>query len=196
MQVRRATQQDAPELVATLSSAFAEDPLMTWISHGRPDQQERLEHLFRAVVGANVRRPDHELQLTAGGAAVWYPPHRWRTSTGELLRALPRLLRAFGPANPRPLRVHSAMEAAHPREPHVYLEYLGVRADRQGQGVGSALLADMCARLDRDGSASYLENSNPRNTPLYAAHGFVVRGSVPLPEGCPPLLPMWREPRT
>ena len=46
-------------------------------------------------------------------------------------------------------------------------------------------------RVDAAGAPAYLENSNPRNTPLYQRHGFVARKNI-APHGCPPMVAMWR----
>jgi GNAT superfamily N-acetyltransferase len=93
------------------------------------------------------------------------------------------------------MRVASAIESAHPEEPHVYLFYVGVHQDNRGQGLGAALLAPMLERCDREGIPVYLENSNPPNEGFYARLGFAQRGTISLPKGAPPLTPMWREPR-
>ena len=86
------------------------------------------------------------------------------------------------------------IEERHPDEPaHWYLPCIGVRPDRQGQGVGSALLEHMTERLDREGVPAYLEASSERNRALYLRHGFEIRGELTLPEG-PTLWLMWREP--
>ncbi len=55
------------------------------------------------------------------------------------------------------------------------------------------MLAANLERADAAGMPAYLENSNPRNTPLYERHGFVAQKNI-APKGCPPLLAMWRKP--
>ena len=127
--------------------------------------------------------------------AIWKGLDQWKTPTTTVLRQAPAITRAFGVGNLRPLRVLGAMEKAHPSEPHYYLEAIGTRQDWQSKGVGSAVMAAMLERCDREGLPAYLESSNPRNIPFYARHGFEVRPLVPLPPGAPPMTPMWREPR-
>jgi GNAT superfamily N-acetyltransferase len=85
------------------------------------------------------------------------------------------------------------MDKAHPKDEHYYLAFLGIRRSAQGTGLGSALLSSMIERCDAEGVPAYLENSNPRNTALYARHGFEERDYLAVPKGCPPLLGMWRE---
>jgi ribosomal protein S18 acetylase RimI-like enzyme len=71
---------------------------------------------------------------------------------------------------------------------------LGVDPAFQRQGYGSALLADMLDRCDREHAAAYLESTNPRNIPLYQRHGFRLLGTVQV-GSAPPLFPMSREVR-
>jgi len=89
----------------------------------------------------------------------------------------------------------AAEHAKRPREPHFYLAILGVRPDRQGTGLGSALLSRTLSRLDEAGAPAYLESSNPVNVPLYQRHGFRAVDEIRLPGGGPSELCMWREPR-
>ena len=122
------------------------------------------------------------------------PPGEWETSPWEQLRLLPAMGAAFRRYLPRVIRAIAALEANHPHERHWYLPFIGVRPDRQGNGIGSALLAHMEARLDAEGLPAYLEASSERNRALYVRHGFDVTGEVRLPDG-PPMWLMWREPK-
>ena len=94
------------------------------------------------------------------------------------------------------LRTLATLERVHPRQPHYHLAYVGTHPDRQGRGLGTAVLEPMLDRCDTEGVAAYLENSKPRNEAFYARHGFVATGPIPLPDGAPPMMAMWREPRT
>jgi GNAT superfamily N-acetyltransferase len=100
-----------------------------------------------------------------------------------------------GRALSRVLPAVAALGARHPRPSHWYLSELAVDPPAQGHGVGSALLADRLTLCDRDGAAAYLENSNPRNTPLYERHGFRPLEEHRMGGDGPPVLLMWRDPR-
>ena len=69
----------------------------------------------------------------------------------------------------------------HPHEPHWYLASLGTAVDRQGKGVGRALMRPVLGALRRRGLPCYLESSKERNVPFYRRHGFEVVEEVPLP---------------
>ena len=70
------------------------------------------------------------------------------------------------------------MDLLHPEEPHAYLGSLGVEPQLQGRGVGSALVAEWVAGLDRDGLAGYLETDRADNVSFYGRFGFEVVGET------------------
>lgn len=195
--VRKATVSDRAEIAGTLASAFSEDPLFSWIAGPRAPLEVRLRIFFAALAKATLRRPDHLLFVSddGTGAALWQPVDRWKVPPGDLIRAMPAILRAFRTRVPAMMGALNAIEKAHPSEPHYYLEILGTRKERQGKGVGSSVMTPMLEQCDREGLGAYLENSNPRNIPFYARHGFEVREEVSCAKDGPALTTMWREPR-
>jgi ribosomal protein S18 acetylase RimI-like enzyme len=197
LSVRKATLTDAPRLAQALASAFQDDPVIAWVF---PDERRR-----RAVLPAfmefrlrELAFPHDQVWMTAGGAAaaVWLPPPgRWQLSRPQRLGLLPALVRFFGLRTASVLAGLERMEARHPDDrSHWYLFILGTEEAAQGRGLGSALLAQMLARVDADGMPVYLESSNERNLALYGRHGFEITGEVAIPGG-PRIWPMWREPR-
>jgi predicted N-acetyltransferase YhbS len=69
-----------------------------------------------------------------------------------------------------------------------------VRPERQGSGLGTAVLRPTLERLDREGARAALETSLERNVALYERLGFAVRAEVALPDGGPPVWVMHRQP--
>ena len=92
-------------------------------------------------------------------------------------------------------QVRSALYTHHrDLPPHWYLLYIGTCPERQGQGLGSALLQAVLDRCDARRVPAYLESSCEKNVPLYRRHGFVEHGTLEPAAGCPPMTPMWRNP--
>jgi GNAT superfamily N-acetyltransferase len=92
-------------------------------------------------------------------------------------------------------RALAALYDHHPQEPHWYLLYVGVTPASQGSGVGSAVMQPVLDQCDREHLPAYLEATCERNRALYRRHGFIDRDLLPLPDGGPPMYPMWRDPR-
>jgi hypothetical protein len=67
---------------------------------------------------------------------------------------------------------------------------------RQGQGIGSALLAHRHSALDAAGLQAYLVAVSPRSRDLYLRHRYTIAatGPIHLPDGGPQMWPMIRTP--
>ena len=194
--VRRATADDLGGMAAALSLSFHDDPVMQFLFRDAPPRPMRYSEQFFLREGARHLR-HQEVYTVDGtpGAAYWDPPGHWKTNPLDIVRMAPLMLRGIGPRTVKALRGLSRMEAAHAKHPeHYYLAVLGTRPDRQGSGIGSALLRPVLERCDQEGIGAYLESSKESNIPYYRRHGFEVTGEVQFPSG-PTLWPMWRDPR-
>jgi ribosomal protein S18 acetylase RimI-like enzyme len=194
LRVRKATGQDLPAVVQTLTVAFFDDPVMTWWVPDPARRSQILSAFFEITV--DVNHPHDELYTTTtvpAAAAVWVPPGA-QPSGEEEERLVARWGDAAEETAERLLAALELMDQHHPRQPHAYLFLLGTRPQWQSRGLGSALLREVLERCDRDATPAYLEASSERNQQLYLRHGFEVTGEIPLPDG-PSLWPMWREPR-
>lgn len=193
MEARALGADDRERAFATLTAAFATDPVSRWVM---ADASAYLR-LFPAVLwgmgGAALARGTALGLLPAGAAgavALWLPP-------GEApdMSAIGAAFADVGLEPPADAPAFfEAMAEAHPHEPHWYLPFIGVDPVAQGRGLGSALMAAALARIDAQGLPAYLENSNPRNRPLYERFGFRVVRDIQF--GSSPLMqPMWRPAR-
>jgi ribosomal protein S18 acetylase RimI-like enzyme len=184
------TEQDVPALAAVLARAFDDDPIAVFANPRASSRPRRLAHFYtgrlRTLVSEELCFTDEDRT----GAALWAPPDRWEVPPREALG----LLRLLSPRTPQMALGFRRVEKLHPREPHFYLSILGVSPEGRGRGLGSALLAPMLERCDREGVGAYLESSKESNIAFYARHGFRVTGETRFPAG-PPMWLMWRDPR-
>ena len=65
-----------------------------------------------------------------------------------------------------------------PVERHWHLGPVGVHVDAQGEGIGSLMMTQFCARMDSLGDLAFLETDLPENVRLYERFGFELRRSV------------------
>ena len=75
-------------------------------------------------------------------------------------------------------RVHDELSEAHLPARHCYLGLLGVRIDRQGQGLGTELLDAWLGEVDSLGLPAYLETDQERNVAFYSRAGFDVSATL------------------
>jgi GNAT superfamily N-acetyltransferase len=193
---RRADKSDTRPLADVLARAFLDDPLMRFILPDEDLRRRRLPRLFRISLGLQYL-PLGVVHTTAdsAGASLWSPPGQWRAPPRVVARSLPRVALALGSRLPVSVRAISAVERCHPTEPHWYLAVIGTEPSRQGQGIGSALMAPVLQRCDDEVVPAYLESSKEANLAFYARHGFEVTSTIDLERGGPRIWPMWREPR-
>lgn len=198
--VRAARTDDVPSVAAVLQRAFQEDPVANYLlaSAHRKDAlaaffalQLRRSYLPRggAVVATKRGAPGVIL-----GAALVAGPHASvaRVADATLSLALWRLLRGtYRPAR----HLGRALAARRPPGPHFYVGTVGVDPLSQRQGIGSDLLAPLCARADAEGCPTFLECSREENVPFYARLGFAL-DTVLSVGGAPPLWLMTRPART
>lgn len=196
--IRNAGTPDAAAITAVLCRAFDADPVMNWVLRQDAGRGAAFEWMFGLSMALTL--PHGEVYTTDDltGAALWTPPGKWSWRAGWFtqLKQAPGFVRSIGVRRLRRVALAvAALEARHPTQPHFYLFQLAVDPPVQGRGIGSALLQHVLRRCDRDGLPAYLENSNPRNTPLYERHGFKTSERHLMGGDGPPLWLMWREPR-
>jgi ribosomal protein S18 acetylase RimI-like enzyme len=196
--VEAAAPTDVGVLSSVLARAFEDDPLSRYLFASPRLRGAGLVRFFTIQMRHTYLRHG-EVWTTPdrAGAAMWAPPTMPRPGLMDLVRILPVLpfLSIWGSKTPDVVRLLAAYERARPRQEHWYLGTLGTDPDRQGRGVGSALLRVVLDRLDSNGLPAYLESSKERNLAFYARHGFEVTGQIHTPRGGPTLWLMWREPR-
>lgn len=184
---RQALVADAAAVGAALGAAFADDPVWRWLVG------DRAGRVVAAIARAGCARHPSQFTVVEGAAAWWHPPGQWRLGVRETLRLVPRVVPVARGGTLRLLRMSALVEEQHPPGEHAYLGYLGAAA--QGRGLGTQAIAPALEVCDAFGWPAYLESSNPRNLPFYRRHGFTDRPPLQVPDGCPVITPMWREPR-
>ncbi|MFF9621495.1 GNAT family N-acetyltransferase [Streptomyces griseosporeus] len=193
--IRAAGEGDRELVVRLLDEAFQDDPVSTWVfpeAEYRRSTHHRLMAAFTDIVLAEGR-----VDLTEDGSAcaLWLSvPAGGHPDDAD---GPAQMREAVDPANERVELIGRLTERIHPtHRAHEYLWMIGVAPGRQGEGLGSALIAHVLDRCDRDGQPAYLEASNARSRALYTRLGFttLTERVLDLPGG-PRMWPMWREPR-
>jgi GNAT superfamily N-acetyltransferase len=191
----RVASSDDIDLVARIGAAgFYDDPVMGWAFRDPTTRLERLTWVFTGLSTDMIATSTVHVGDDACMSLWRGPEFDHRAGEGEL----PADIGDLPLEDDELVRLGilgEAMAAQHPHEPHWYLNVLSTLPDRQGQGLGAAVLGPVLERCDADGVPAYLESSNPRNVTLYRRNGFVESGRpIELPDG-PSLIPMWRAPQ-
>ncbi|MFD4691208.1 GNAT family N-acetyltransferase [Streptomyces sp. NPDC058463] len=195
VRIRQADERDRDQVVRILDEAFHNDPVSGWVF---PDEEHR-----RAVHGkflgvfADITLAGGRIDMLEDGTAValWLSVPAGAPEGDDGTPALMR--ETADPGNERAELIGRLTGAVHPHDrAHEYLLMIGVSPERQGEGIGEALITEVLERCDRDGVPAYLEASSERSRGLYERLGFTFMGrTVDLPDG-PSMWPMWRDPYT
>lgn len=189
---RTAEAGDRDRVAALLDTTFRDDPVSSWVF---PDEERRraVHGVFMGVfLDAALTEGRVDLLEDGSAAALWLSVPAGEPEEDDM----PALMRRTAdPDNERAELVGRLTGAIHPTDrAHAYLLLIAVAPDRQGEGLGTALLAPALEQCDRDGLPAYLEASSARSRDLYLRLGFTDHGQpLRLPDG-PLMWPMWREP--
>ncbi|WP_455355991.1 GNAT family N-acetyltransferase [Streptomyces sp. SYSU K217416] len=194
LEIRQAGESDRAALTRLLDEAFMDDPVSGWVF---PDEahRRRVHGLFLGVfVDVALSEGRVDMAVDGSAAALWLQIPAGEPEGEDDTPA--RMRETADPDNERAELVGRLTGAVHPTaEAHEYLLMIAVTPDRQGEGLGTALIAPVLERCDRDGVPAYLEASSARSRRLYERLGFEFTGTtVALPDG-PPMWPMWRKPQ-
>lgn len=195
-EIRHATPDDVSRTAELIAVSFSALDAAVWLV---PDPGERTKILagdFALYVEHAMTHGDAHLIEDAGAlvaAAVWFPQPSHPTPEPDGYDE--RLMAVCGQYVDRFRTLDQLFDDHHPRiYPHHHLAYLAVRPDRQGEGLGTALLDHHHDRLDRHEMPAFLQASSHRSRVLYERHGYERLGEpFHLPYG-PPFWSMWREP--
>lgn len=188
--VETASPGDEAAAIATLTLAFAADPMTRWSWPNPGTYLDAFPKFARAFGGAAFLKGGAHVVEGCAGVALWLQPGV--EPDGPALGALMQNT-IKGSALMDGAGIVQQMMAFHPQEPHWYLPLIGIDPQHQGKGLGGALLDHALALADRDGVPAYLESSNPRNIDLYERHGFERLGRIQNGSS-PTLVPMLRKP--
>jgi ribosomal protein S18 acetylase RimI-like enzyme len=191
-QIRSATSEEIPRVIATIVAAFLNDPPARFAWPAAHDYLSAMPQATREFAGSSFAHGTAYVTADFSGAALWLPPGV--QPDGE---ALGRMFRATAKAEHLDdlLAAFEKMDQSHPREAHWYLPQIGVDPIAQGKGIGAKLMDHALARCDQDQALAYLEASKPQNVPFYRRFGFEIVSEIRI-GAAPPVTPMLRRPRS
>ena len=177
--------------ITTIAAAFRADPVVRWVWPDDAQYDKYFGRFVEAFAGGAFEAGSAHVAEDFGGVALWLPPGV--TSDEEALGAIAEA--SIAPeAQEEVFGFMGQMPEHHPHEPHWYLPLIGVEAQFQGRGFGSALLDHALCIVDEQGMPAYLEATTERNKRLYERYGFEVTGEIQYGSS-PAMWPMYRKPR-
>jgi ribosomal protein S18 acetylase RimI-like enzyme len=177
IKIRRMSPSDIGAACKVLGLAFAGNPNTLVIARGDRARAQRMTE-SGARFAKLGRRCSHALVAEDKGRvvgvlnAIEWPNCQLRMS--EKLKIAPSMIRVTGLGLPRAFTMMSVWAKHDPRAQHWHVGPIGVHPERQGRGIGKALLAAFLDIADAQGSPAYLETDVDKNVALYEKFGFKV----------------------
>ncbi|NED99786.1 GNAT family N-acetyltransferase [Phytoactinopolyspora halotolerans] len=183
--MRLAEPVDVGALAQTLTRAFA-DYSFTRHVISADDHLHRLEKFNRLFV-ERIGIPYGRVWMTDDAAAVsvWTTPQTAETAGQVFTELAPLFADLAGDRAGTYAACDDEMARHRPGVPTWFLGSVGVAPDRQGQGLGRAVIEPGLRAAESAGTPAFLETSDPRNVELYARLGFTVMSEYVLPHGGP-----------
>lgn len=194
--LRHALRRDLAAIVEVWVEAFAADPFLRWIE---PDDQRWPgfgTKWMTFIASLAFERGHTYLADPADVAVAWVPPDVSLVGSDDIERG--RAIIASQAGDQRAAEALGTIMAARGHaldESHWTLQYIGVRPNRQGAGLGGAAVLPLLSVCDAEAVACGLVSTNPRNVGLYERLGFRPTAEVVTPDGRATLRPMHRAPR-
>lgn len=196
---RRATRDDLPRIASTLGAAFSDYAWTRW-TVSEDDHEARVAELQRLYL-EHVALPhgtvwvDEEVTAVAAFLPPTLPdlPDAVRERIAELQGQQGRERQAVAAG-----AVAARTAEAVPEDTRAVcsgawtLATVGVRPDRRGAGLGSAVIDAGLAHLDDLAASCTLQTSDERNVHFYERLGFAVTTVVELPAPAPTVWSMLR----
>ncbi len=188
-----------------LARAFFDEPLMVYYLPDTSIRQQTLPIFMWILVRYSLAYGEVWTNPELDGVACWLPPGNIKLGAWGLLRAslgvfplrlLLPVFRGVGPDGPEAIplrrkwqfltkldRTEKEIDRIHDEVvsgPHWYLMTLGVEPARQGQGIGSRLIAPVLQRAQDASLPCYLETMTELDVAFYRKNGFRVAREVDL----------------
>jgi ribosomal protein S18 acetylase RimI-like enzyme len=176
VELREACHIELPAAAQLLALAMRDDPMYCAVFGADADHRRtRLYRLFGALLPMMRRPPLLALDgdRLVGVLGQFAPGSCHTTPLRQLQFAF--AMRTTGVSELwRLWRWISATQARDLVQPHWHLGPVAVVTDRRGQGIGSQMLREFCARMDERGEIAFLETDKPESVRFYARCGFLV----------------------
>ncbi|MCE7798445.1 GNAT family N-acetyltransferase [Sphingobium sufflavum] len=184
--MRPATRRDRGGMTASLCAAFADDPGLRWIWPDRDDRLARLPYFFQAILAGTMAQGVALCSGERAAVSLWRQPGRIHPGRWETLRGLRDMARAFRSGRERSQLLSQTLKAHQPRDGDWwYLQFIGVRPDAQGRGLGGAAIRAGLTRAGAAGRPVYVEVMNPDNLGYYRHVGFRTVAEFDIPDDGP-----------
>jgi GNAT superfamily N-acetyltransferase len=164
-------------IVHILEQSFLENKAVNFaVKGGRENRKGRIALMHYAIWNAQ-KYGEILFNEEKDAAALLVDSERKKYGIGALIQDLKLVFNSIGIFRVKKVMKREAgVKKFLPRTPHIYLWFIGVAPENQGQGAGGLLLQKIIETGERRQLPIYLVTSTERNFNFYEAHGFECIG--------------------
>lgn len=168
-----ATRQNKEKVVSILMNAFDDNKSVNYIVKPGKGRESGLRFLMEYSFELCLLFGKVYLSENEDSCALLLDYQQKRTSLKTFLLDLLLIHKTIGYTNiPKVLKRESTIKKNYPKDAaFIYLWFIGVNKEKQGQGSGTKMLNEI---IRINSSNIYLETSNTKNLPWYQKNGFQI----------------------
>lgn len=177
----RANYKDKKRIVDILTNSFDDNKSVNYIVKQDSKRIDRIRSLMDYSFEMCCMFGDIFLSEDRAGCALIVYPDKQKTNLKSILLNLKLVLNCIGLYNIRKtMSRESKIKKLHPKEPMLYLWFIGVTSESRNKGTGSSLMNDVIEHSRSKQRTIYLETSTLKNIPWYRKFGFTVYNKLDL----------------
>ncbi|OFZ66318.1 MAG: hypothetical protein A3D92_07860 [Bacteroidetes bacterium RIFCSPHIGHO2_02_FULL_44_7] len=168
---------DRQAILHILQHSFAENKAVNFAVRGGKKNEKGRQILMAYALWYAESFGEVIINETRDAAALLVEPQRKRTSRKSVLWDLRLAFRSIGILRTAKIMKREAQVKKYfPRTPYLYLWFIGVDVQTQGQGRGGQLLSSIKELAVARQLPIYLATSTERNFAFYETHGLTCTG--------------------
>ena len=171
----KATNSDKRIILQILTASFANNQSVNYIIRKGKKQNKRIRALMNYSFEMCRRFGEVLLSSDQNACALIIYPDKKKVTLKSILLDVKLIFQCVGFQNiKKTLQRESLIKKGQPKEPMTYLWFIGVAPEKQGNGIGSGMLADIIEDSRMKNRPVYLETSTLINLPWYKKFGFKI----------------------
>lgn len=179
--MKKANDDDKPVILDILTESFKNNRSVNYIASSSGNSEDRIRALMDYSFEICRRFGEVYLSDDRQAVALVLYPDRKKTNLSTIMLDVKLVLNCIGIFNiGKALKRESSIKKLQPQVEMYYLWFIGVRPDKQGQGIGSQLMNELILESQKMKRPVYLETSTLTNIPWYKKFGFDVYNELNL----------------
>ncbi|MFX0001577.1 MAG: GNAT family N-acetyltransferase [Candidatus Hodarchaeota archaeon] len=173
--------------ILVLSRAFQNDPVLRWQIPDANKRLAKLHYFWELILRIGTKYGEvYGTSENLEGIAIWRPPENVNISYWKyIVNGGYKFPFKFGIKTTKRITFVQALNQSirniYMKNPHWYLEVIGVDPKYQGKGFARKLLKPMLRRIDNENLPTWLETNLERNLLFYEHFEFTIREELIIP---------------